>query len=638
MSGRVSAAGNNGPLRKTASKRIERIAESITQIKVQSLKIVQASPQKTDKYHVKQLQLFILFALLATGCVTKKIAVEPESVRTIQSDMFPKDLSRAEYYEQMAIAYSLDNQVEKAIENFRLSILHNPKRASAFINLSDEYRKANRNHLALVELSEAHKLEPGNLEILKKTGDLYLAAKIYSKARETYQLMLQKNSKFEEAKWALFYLYKIEKKYSDALNMLAGINKDSTNDFKIMFEKAMLYKLTREDELYVSNLTLAYEMNPRDRQIVLEYTGFAYSQKKFKDSTAALLKYSDTKEFDFEISQNLSYSAVQSENYEIAMREYSKQRPLTYDARLIDLKKAHVHYLMGELNNAEKLYLSLLKQEENEEARFFLAQIYISQDKSEDAAFILSKIPVSSEYFGDAKVRLALYSKHKGLPDDAVNIIRSAYIQRPDSLPIYKTYADFLIELNRYVESVALLEKGIKLFPNDEELRLKMAFLHYRLNNQRAFKKEIFAALKINSESAAVYSMLAELWYLKNKKPEEVIYFVKKAVQLKSDNKNVKPLLAWALMQLDHSTEAVALFEEFFEENPKESFFARSLSTVYSRGDVNKKSQALAELATALESSDSLKSRFIFNARTQQVQDEDYKLSPTRLPASLENK
>ena len=69
---------------------------------------------------MKQLQLFILFALLATGCVTKKIAVEQESVRTIQSDMFPKDISRAEYYEQMGIAYSLDNQIEKAIENFRL--------------------------------------------------------------------------------------------------------------------------------------------------------------------------------------------------------------------------------------------------------------------------------------------------------------------------------------------------------------------------------------------------------------------------------------------------------------------------------------------------------------------------------------
>ncbi len=582
--------------------------------------------------------LFIFFALFGAGCAGPKVHVEKESVRTVQSDMFPKELTRAEYYEQMGIGYSLDNQSEKSIENFRLSILHNPKRVSTHLNLSDEYRKMNRNHLALVELAEASKLEPENLDILKKTGDLYLAAKVYSKAREVYQRMLLKNSKFDEAKWALFYIYKIEKKYSDAMNILVQIPKTDLSEYKIVFEKAQLYKITKEEELYSANLMLAYELNPRDQQIVLEYANYAFQQKRFKDSTTALLKYSDTKEFDFEVSQNLSYSAVQSENYEIAMREYNKQRPLTYDVKLIDLKKAHVYYLMGELENAEKLYLTLLKSDENEEARFYLAQIYISQNKAVDAAFILSKIPVSSDYFGAAKVRLALYSKFKGKFDEAINIIRTAYLQRPDLVEIYKTYADFLIELNRYVETVALLEKGIKLFPKDEDLRLKMAFLHYRLNNQRAFKKEIFAALKINSQSAAVYSMLAELWYLKNKKPEDVVYFAKKAIALKTENKNVKPLLAWALMQLDNSTEAVALFEEFYEENPKESFFARSLSTVYSRGDVKEKSQALAEVATALESADSLKSRFIFKDRTQQVQDQDYKLNPARLPASLENK
>lgn len=582
--------------------------------------------------------MFIFIALIFTGCATSKVVLPKDPVFTVQSDMFPDKLSRAEYYEQMAISYSLDNQTEKAVENFRLSILHNPKRASAFLYLSDEYRKSNRNHLALIELNEALKLEPDNLNIMKKMGDLYLSAKIYSKARDIYQKMLQKNNRFDEVKWALFYLFKIEKKYTEALNLLSQFTQSPDADYKVTFEKAMLYKLTREDELYSLNLSLAYDLNPRDRQIILEYADHAFAQKRFKDSTSALLKFSDIHEFDFEVSQNLSYSAVQSEHYDIAIREYNKQRPLTFDVKLVDLKKAHVYYLMGDLNSAEKLYLSLLKQEENEEARFYLAQIYMTQNKTEDAAFILSKMPVSSDYFGEAKVRLALYTKYKGLADDAINIIRTAYIQRPDSLVIYKTYADFLIEVSRYVESVALLEKGIKLFPKDEELHLKMAFLHYRLNNQRAFKKEIFAALKINPESAAVYSMLAELWYLKNKNPEDVLYFVKKAVELKTDNKNVKPLMAWALMQLDNSTEAVALFEEFYEENPNESFFARSLSTVYSRGDVKEKSRALAEVATALEASDSLKSRFIFKEQTQQVQAEDYKLGPTRLPASLENK
>lgn len=588
---------------------------------------------------MKQQILILLYALFAVGCATRDVAVQKDmTVFTMQTDMFPNVISRAEYYEQMAVAYSLDNQTEKAIENFRLSVLHNPSRMSARLNLSDEYRKTNQNHLALVELIEAQKLEPYNLNILKKMGDLYLSTKIYSKAREVYKQMLVQNNKFEEAQWALFYIFKIEKKYNDALGLLVQIKTNSSNDYKVTYEKAMLYKATKEYELYSATIEKAYAMNPRDRQITLEYVSNAYAQKRFKDSTYALKKFTETHEYDLEISQNLSFSAVQSENYGTALREYEKQRPLAYDTDLIDLKKAHVLYLTGDLEGAEKLYLSLLRYKENEEARFYLAQIYITRDRSEDAAFILSKMPISSDYYGEAQVRLALYSKHKGLPDDAINTIRNAFIHRPDLLVLYKTYADFMIESNRYVETVALLEKGIKLFPRDEELRLKMAYLHYRLNNQRSFKKEIFAALKINPQSAEVYSMLAELWYLKNKKPEEIVYFVKRAIELKSTNKNIKPLLAWALMQQNHSTEAVAIFEEFYEENPKESFFARSLSTVYGQGDIKNKARELAKAATELESIDSLKSRFIFKPQTQQVQAEDYKLNPTRLPASLENK
>ncbi|MEQ1723270.1 MAG: tetratricopeptide repeat protein, partial [Pseudobdellovibrio sp.] len=529
---------------------------------------------------MKQSLFCILTAVLISGCATH--VVEQDEVYTMKTDMHPKNLSRAEYYEQMAVSYSLENASEKAIEYFRLSLLHNPKRITPYLSLSDEYRKTNRNHLAIVELSEALKLKPDDLAILKKIGDLYLETKIYSKAREVYKLMLQKDHKYEEAEWALFYIFKIEKKYTEALSTLVKIKVTDSNNFRISYEKAMVYKLTRDYELYSASLAEAYALNPRDRQVVLEYVSNSYALKQFKDSTFALINFSDTHEFDFEISQNLSYSAVQSEHYEVALREYNKQRPLTYNVGMIDLKKAHVYYLMNDLKNAEKLYLSLLRYEENDEARFYLAQIYITQNKVDDAAFVLGKLSTASDYYGEAQVRLALYRKYRGQYDEAINTIRTAFIARPDQLVIYKTYADFMIESKRYVETVALLEKGIQLFPRDEDLRLKMAFLHYRLNNQKAFKKQIFAALKINPQSANVYSMLAELWYLKSKSSDDIIYFVNKAVQLKSTNKNIKPLLAWALMQQNNSTEAVAIFEEFYEENPKESFFARSLSQVYS--------------------------------------------------------
>lgn len=581
--------------------------------------------------------LLPVFAFVVSGCVTAtKSNYSAKPVFTMQTDMYPNSISRAEYYEQMGISYSAESQSERAIENFRLSLLHDPKRVSSYIELSDEYRKTNRNHLALVELEEALKLEPDNFNVLNKIGDLYLSNKLYSKAREIYQRMLLNNERREEAQWALFYLYKLERNFETALQLLVNIKTADENRYKIIYEKALIYKALNDSDEYEFNLKKAYKMNPRDRDVVLEYVEYAFNNKKFQDSTQALRKYLDTHNFEMLISQKLSYSAVQSENYEIALRELNKQRPFTRDLTVLDLKRAHVYYLSEELENAEKLYLKILSHEDNDEARFYLSQIYITQNKAEDAAFIMNQIPVSSEYYGEARVRLTLYQKYKGESDKAMNTIREAFIQRPDQLVIYQTYADFLIESKRYVETVALLEKGIQLFKYDEDLRLKMAYLHYRLNNPKAFKQQIMMALKINPNNAEVYSMLAELWYLKDKKPEDVKYFAKKALQLKTRNHNVKPLLAWALMQENNSTEAVAIFEEFYEENPNESFFARSLSQVYRRADIKEKSRALAKVATSLESNSSLKSRFMFKDKTDQVQAQEFKSEPTRLPASLE--
>lgn len=558
-------------------------------------------------------------------------------VQTVNSDLYPGKITRAEYYEQMAISYSQDNQHEKAIDTLKLSILHNPKSVSAHLNLSDEYRHMKLDHLASYEIYEALKLDPTNRLALHKLGDLYLATKIYSKAREVYAKLLRIDKKNEEAFWALFYIYKIERKYEAAIASIDQVTETNENNYKIAYEKAMIYKELKNGKLYNDFLSYAYSFNPHDKTIVLESVSSFLKQKKYQEIVDRLEAYTESHDFDIDISTTLSYAAVQTEHYDLAMRELDKQKPWTSNRLALNLKKAHIYYLMGDLKKAEAFYLSVLKNKLVDEASFYLAQIYMSQNKYVDAQFLFEQVSDSSDYFGEAQVKLAVYEKQNVDPDKAINRMRSAHNRRPDQLVLYRTYADFLIESKRFVETVALLEKGIGFFQKDEELRLKLAFVHYRLHNQKSFKKQIAKALKINPQSAAIYSVLTELWYLKNKQANEVEFFAREAIRLKSENKNIKPLLAWALMEQNQTTEAVALFEEFYEENPKEHFYAKSLAQVYSIGGVVTKAQEFARVADVLENSDSLKSRLIFKLQNKTIESDLPNPSRARLPASLEN-
>lgn len=569
------------------------------------------------------------------SCATVQTKV-PE-VQTVRSDLFPGKITRAEYYEQMAISYSQDNQHEKAVDYFRLSILHDPKRVSSHLHLSDEYRTTHLDHLASYEIYEALKLDPKNKLALHKLGDLYLDAKIYSKARQIYAKLLRIDKKNEEAFWALFYIYKIEKKYDAAIASIDQITETTENNFKIAYEKGMIYKEKRNEKLYQDFLTYAYSFNPYDKTVVNEYVKILFKQKKFADAVHILEAYTESHDFDLDISNSLAFAAIQSEHYDIALRELDKQRPWTSNRLVLNLKKAHIYYLINDLKKAEMLYLSVLNVKPVDEASFYLAQIYMTQDKYKEAEVLLEQVPIFSDYYGDAQAKLAVYEKQHIDEDTAINRMRTAHNYRPDQLILYKTYADFLIEAKRFVETVALLEKGIGFFQKDEDLRLKLAFVHYRLHNQKSFKKQIAKALKINPSSATIYSVLTELWYLKNKDASEVEFFAREALRLKSENKNIKPLLAWALMEQSNSTEAVALFEEFYEENPKEHFFAKSLAQAYSIGGVSTKAQEFSRVADVLENNDSLRSRLIFKLQNKTVESDLPNSRPARLPASLEN-
>ena len=71
----------------------------------------------------------LLFFIFSVGCAS--FSPPQTYVKTVSSDLYPTEMARDKYYEEMGRAYSFDQQNEKAIEYFRLALLHNPKRVSA---------------------------------------------------------------------------------------------------------------------------------------------------------------------------------------------------------------------------------------------------------------------------------------------------------------------------------------------------------------------------------------------------------------------------------------------------------------------------------------------------------------------------
>lgn len=571
--------------------------------------------------------------------------------KTVTSDIYPNYITRSEYYRQLAVGYARDEQTDKAIELFRLSLLHDPKNITAKLELADAFRKVKMEHLASNQLAEVLAVEPANTLALQKIADLYLSTQIYTKARAAYVELLRLNSNDEKAMWALYFISKLEKKYKESLKRLDKIelfladqvkdvqlsqNRDEKK-YHVSNERAAVYRLQKNWQQEQKYLISAYNYKPNFSSHVTLLSDSYFRFKQWPEASVMLKRFTDTNDFNYEISEKLAYVSILLQNYDIVLREYAKQRPLSYDRYIIDLKTAHIYFLMKDYKTAEQKYLALMTERKDDEVIYYLSKIYQVTDRMKESVALLDTLPIFSEYYGEAQVEVADFDKKNNEFNLAINRLRAAHVKRPDLVLIYKAYSDLLLENKRYVEAIALLEQGVGFYPNDEELRLRMAFLHYRLNNQKSFKRQIDKAISINPNNAQIYAGLAELWYIKNKRASEVEFFVRKALELKSQNTNLRPLLAWAMMDQNRSTEAIAVIEGFYDENPNEYYYIKSLASIYQLGHITTKANSFAKVAKIIEAGTGLKERLLdkIYKRAWIIDPDDQ--SKSRMPASLEN-
>ena len=241
----------------------------------------------------------------------------------------------------------------------------------------------------------------------------------------------------------------------------------------------------------------------------------------------------------------MSQACIQTRKFDEAIAELKKQKEFDPTSVGIEFKIAHVLFLKRDFINAEELYSELYQLTKSDQSVFYISQIHLLQNDLETAASSLESLVSWSEYYPAAQVQLARLEWKNNEHDLAINRLRRAQLLRPDSLEVYQEYGQYLIWNKNYVESIALVEQGMRAYPQDDKLRILAAYVHFKLNNMRSFKKEIEIAQSINPSNSEIYAVMSELWYEKNKSHSELEYLARKAIELDTKNKNVKPLLAW---------------------------------------------------------------------------------------------
>ncbi len=603
--------------------------------------------KRTENKKLLVLYMFVatLFMVLS-GCSTLTVS---EALKSMNTDLDKSALTRSDYYEKLADNYFEQNKYREAIDHYRLSLLHNSKNNTARFGLAQSYTALDQNEMALSEFNRylAQNEEALNGPAVLTDEQMKVLTYFFEKSGSLERIYEINKSQYEktQSNYSLWKMYELSlrlKKYSQAFEVLSLLasNKNEVEKapvYLLHLSKAEIYALQKNNERAIKELELAEEEKPFDEMLLKKKMQVLTDLERWNDVIKTGQKYIRYQKHTIPVSEAIVTAAIKVEDYQLAIDELTWQVDFAEDKSLYQLKIAHLNFLLKHYDVAEKQYKELFGLPEYEdEIKYYLSLIYKQTNRSNLANSILTEIQDTSVYFADAQVKLSEIDYNNGDKASALNRLRKAHIVKKDSIALYKVYSEYLIENNNFAEAVALLEKGIENTAANEVLHMNLAFCHYKLRNYKMFKKEFDTVMSINPANAKTYEMLAELWYKDDKKTSEIEYFANMAMKLGTENKSLMKILAWVYVDQNKLDKAVALFENLYDENPKDFFYSEMLSKIYYLKNIKSKAVEYEAYARNLHDETNIKEYLndLLKNRNTKYQNSSYE--DQRMPASLE--
>lgn len=127
--------------------------------------------------------------------------------------------------------------------------------------------------------------------------------------------------------------------------------------------------------------------------------------------------------------------------------------------------------------------------------------------------------------------------------------------------------ADNLMSKGTYAEAVAVLEKAIRLAPENEELRFNLAFSYNRIGRAREAIVQYRETIRILPEYAEAHNNLGNL-LVRNGDSGGALEQFQAAIKYQPENSSAHNNLGTALVRIGKPTEALAQFEEAIRLRP----------------------------------------------------------------------
>ena len=601
---------------------------------------------------MKKELLVALISFQFFGCATSSLYSFKDSSLT-NPDPAPKNLapdslssenplvdpvymtSQADYHFTLAESLSLEGKSQKAIEEFRLTLLYDPQSVLVHLRMATEYIRLGMITEAIENAQVAVDLDPKNVDARMLMGGLYTSLKSFDKALVHYRKVLEVSPYQAEAAILVGGLLAEQKKYKEAIDHLENLTKAKAFEEP---EKAFYFIGRIRTEQDAPQLDLAERAFRRALTIKPDFPEAAYAlagvlkkMGKETESMKLLKSFQDKYGPQRDMAQVLSQYYLASEDYDRAYEQLSYLEGFDRDNLNVKVQMALILVEKQKYEEAaERFEEILLQSPESDKIRFYLGAVYEELARWNLAQQNYEKVPASSTYYVDAVVHEAqIEHKQKSLAS-AIEIVEKAVDVRSDQAPLYAYLASLFDEAKQYTKAEKMLLDATQKFPKNAQLQFFLGSIYDRLGKTDKLTTQMRKVLDLDPEHAQAMNYLAYVLADKNIDLAEAEHLARTALDLQPQDPYVLDTMGWVFFKQGKMDLSVQYLEAAYKLRSDEAVIVEHLADAYFKMQMIQKAEAYYIKSMELSQDEQHKKKIenkLVNIERQK--------EPSRLPASV---
>lgn len=515
--------------------------------------------------------------------------------------------SQADYHFAMGETYANEGQSEKAIEEFRHTLVYDPDSPMVYFRLAKEYVRMGLVAEAIEFAETAVKMDPKNLDTRFLLGAMYSSMKMYDKARTQYEEARSIDPDNADAQLYIGALLAEEGKYDEAVKYFEGLtrNRKFPNTHlawyyvgRIRAQQNTPKSLEQAEKAFEKSLSV----KPEFSDAVLALAAVYQNKNNVKKAIEILAAFQDRHGPNANVAEVLAPLYMDQEKFERAYQQFEIAAESDPDDLNVLLKMAHILFTQKKYDSAiSQLEKLLARVPDSDKVRYFLAAVYMEKGNYDAAIKNFEQVPAASPLYLQAVVLQAHSYRVVDKKDKALAVLKEALKVRKDVPQFFSSLAALLSENKEYDEAMTIILDGVERFPNNTDLRFLLGTLYDKVGKLDKTIEEMNKVLEVNPDHAQALNYIAYTYADQNRLLDQAEAMARRASEIEPEDGYILDTLGWTLFKQGRVSEAIKTLEMAFKLKNDESIIAEHLGDAYYRNQMTNKARFMYKKALELE-------------------------------------